>query len=75
MAEGDVTTKLKRGLWENSVEGRPELASGYPSKDEAVERGAALAADLGTRHTVEPHDPEEERDAFGHDEQGSTGPS
>ncbi|WP_207455191.1 DUF2188 domain-containing protein [Desertivibrio insolitus] len=72
MAEGDVTTKLKRGHWENSVEGRPELSSGFTTKDEALQRGQSLAAELGTQHTVAPYDPEDERNAFGYDEAGAT---
>jgi hypothetical protein len=57
MADGDVTTRDNRGQWENSVEGRPERSSSYTSRAEAVEEGQAIAAELGSRHTVEEAEP------------------
>jgi hypothetical protein len=56
MADGDVETFDKRGQWVNRVVGEPERSSSFSSRDEAVEAGAALAAQLGTAHVV--HDVE-----------------
>jgi len=53
MGEGEVRTRSNRGQWENSVEGAPELSRSYSSREEAVEQGAALAAQLGREHVVE----------------------
>jgi len=48
-----VVTRSNRGQWENAVEGRPELAASYSSREEAVDEGRALADSLGVRHIVE----------------------
>jgi len=52
MADGDVETFDKRGQWVNRVIGEPERSSSFSSRDEAIEAGAALAAELGTAHVV-----------------------
>ncbi|MFD3443730.1 DUF2188 domain-containing protein [Microbacteriaceae bacterium 4G12] len=57
MADGDVETFDKRGQWVNRVVGEPERSSSFSSRDEAIEAGAALAAELGTAHVVHDADP------------------
>jgi hypothetical protein len=57
MADGDVETFDKRGQWVNRVVGEPERSTSYSSRDEAIEAGAALAAQLGTAHVVLDADP------------------
>jgi hypothetical protein len=57
MADGDVETFDKRGQWVNRVVGEPERSTSYSSRDEAIEAGAALAAELGTAHVVLDADP------------------
>ena len=57
MADGDVETFDKRGQWVNRVIGEPERSSSYSSRDEAIEAGAALAAELGTAHLVRDAEP------------------
>ncbi|WP_336660884.1 DUF2188 domain-containing protein [Leucobacter sp. USHLN153] len=53
MSEFDVTTKSKNGQWINKVEGAPELSRSYRDRDEAVDAGRLLAAELGGEHRVE----------------------
>lgn len=57
MSRGDVTTRDNRGQWENSVEGEPERSQSYSSREEAVDAGASLAAELGGRHIVDDAEP------------------
>jgi hypothetical protein len=57
MAEGDVQTRSNRGQWENSVEGKPELSQSFASRDEAIDAGAQLAAELGSHHVVRDAEP------------------
>jgi hypothetical protein len=52
-----VVTRSNRGQWENTVEGRPEVARSYSSKEEAVDEGRALADELGVHHVVEDAEP------------------
>ena len=54
---GDVQTLSKNGQWVNRVIGENELSESFTSKEEAVDAGRVLAAQLGTRHTVEETDP------------------
>ena len=56
MADGDVTTRNKRGQWVNSVEGDNARSESFSSKDEAIEAGRTLAEELGSQHVV--HDEE-----------------
>jgi len=58
MPEGDVETVDKRGQWVNRVVGEPERSQSFASRDEAVAAGQALAAELGTSHTVAEAEPE-----------------
>ncbi len=53
MANGDVRTINKRGQWVNSVEGDNARSWSFSSKDEAIEAGRTLAAELGSTHTLE----------------------
>jgi hypothetical protein len=57
MAHGDVTTRDNRGQWENSVEGEPERSASYSSREEALDAGSAIAAELGSTHLVEDSEP------------------
>jgi hypothetical protein len=52
MADGDVETFDKRGQWVNRVIGEPERSWSFSSKEEAIQAGRALAAELGTSHNV-----------------------
>lgn len=52
-----VVTRSKNGQWVNEVEGAPELARSFSSRDEAIEEGEALAAEHGARHDVEESEP------------------
>ena len=52
MADGDVETISKRGQWVNRVLGEPERSQSYRTKEEAIDAGRALAAELGTAHRV-----------------------
>jgi hypothetical protein len=52
MDEGDVITMSKRGQWVNRVVGGEELSQSFRSRDEAVDAGRSLAAQLGSRHVV-----------------------
>jgi len=57
MAEGDVETRSNRGQWENQVEGRPELSQSFASREEAIDAGGRLAAELGAHHEVRDAEP------------------
>lgn len=57
MAEGDVETRSNRGQWENHVEGRPELSQSFASRDEAIDAGRQLAAELHAHHVVRDAEP------------------
>lgn len=58
MPETDaVVTRSNRGQWEVVVPGRPELSSGFSSREEAVDRGRAVADELGIRHEVDDAEP------------------
>ena len=48
-----VTTRSHRGLWENHVEGRPDLSRSFSSRAEAIESGVAQAISLGYEHRIE----------------------
>ncbi|WP_159606055.1 DUF2188 domain-containing protein [Agromyces humi] len=52
MDDGDVITMSKRGQWVNRVVGGEELSQSFRSRDEAVDAGRSLAAQLGSRHVV-----------------------
>ena len=52
MAHGDVDTIDKDGQWVNRVDGDPERSASFSSRDEAVEAGRELAAQLGSVHRV-----------------------
>ena len=55
--DGDVETLSKRGQWVNRVAGGDELSESYSTKEEAVDAGRALAAELGSRHVVRESEP------------------
>jgi hypothetical protein len=52
MDDGDVITMSKRGQWVNRVVGGEELSQSFRSRDEAIDAGRSLAAQLGSRHVV-----------------------
>jgi hypothetical protein len=52
MDEGDVITMSKRGQWVNRMVGGEELSQSFRSRDEAVDAGRSLAAQLGSRHVL-----------------------
>jgi hypothetical protein len=53
MNDGDVETMSKRGQWVNRVIGGAELSESFRSKEEAIDAGRSLAAQLGSRHVVD----------------------
>jgi hypothetical protein len=57
MRDGDVITVSKRGQWVNRVIGGEELSESFASRDEAVDAGRSLAAQLGSRHVVVESEP------------------
>lgn len=56
-SESPVVTRSNRGQWENQVDGHPELAGSYSSKEEAVDAGRTVADRLGVHHVVEDSEP------------------
>lgn len=52
-----VVTRSNRGQWEVVVDGRPELSASFSSREEAVDRGRAIADELGRTHEVEEAEP------------------
>jgi len=50
--DGDVITMSKRGQWVNRVVGSDELSQSFRSREEAVDAGRSLAAQLGSQHIV-----------------------
>ncbi len=53
MTARTVTTRSNRGQWENVVDDAPEKSQSFSSREEAVDAGAALAADLDYEHVVD----------------------
>ena len=52
-----IITRSNRGQWENHVDAHPDLSQSFASREEAIAAGAALAAERGFRHVVEPAEP------------------
>lgn len=50
MARGDVHTRRRGAIWENTVEGRADLTRTFTTRVEALAAGRALAAGLARAH-------------------------
>lgn len=58
LRDGDIETLDKRGQWVNRVIGHEEISESFSSREEAIEEGQKLAAQLGSHHIVRPAEPE-----------------
>lgn len=51
--ERALVTRPNRGQWENVVPDQPERSQSFGTREEAVEQGRAVAAELGLEHVVQ----------------------